>query len=227
MDAINRVVTDPQYTALFQTVKSMRNGAVYGGRLRFAHSLVINLLFRRNVPLSKRLSSVFKMTKDHGLILSLFVLLYKAILLSLQRVTRKKLPIYEFFAGSIGGMIVYGNQTKVLNHSIAHQITLYCAARVLLGLGKLTAYKSAKFIQDYELKNHIRNHTGKALILDKKILRVDIQRYSWTAFASISWGLVMYLHRYYPSFLQHSMESSMVYIYDDYKWSDLRSLFGF
>lgn len=214
MDSINKIIVDPRYRELFQTVKSIRNGVVYGGRLRFAHSLVINLLFRRNTPLSKRISSVLKAAKDHSFILGLYVILYKSVMLFLRKLTKKDKPIYEFIAGSLAASVVYGNLTSLVNHSIAHHITLYCFGRVLLGIGKLMAYKIARKVAELNK-------------LDKKVLRTDIQNISWTFFASISWGFVMYMHRFYPSFLQHSLEASMIYIYDDNNFTDLKSLFGF
>ncbi|CCH46461.1 Peroxisomal membrane protein 4 [Wickerhamomyces ciferrii] len=211
---IDALIKNPAYRELFQIIKSMRNGAVYGGRLRFAHSLVIQLLFRRTVPLDKRLKLVFKQSKDHGLILASFALVYKVLMIALKQINGGA-PINEFISGFISAMLVYGNRTTVFNHSIAHQITLYCSARVLLGLGKMLAYKIAKTLKE------------EKIFKDKKLIRGNIQTNTWTLFASVSWGLVMYLHRYYPSFLQHGLESSMVYIYDDFKWNDLRSLLGY
>lgn len=210
---IDALVRNPANREIFQIIRSMRNGIVYGGRLRFAHALVIQLLFRRTVPLDKRLSLAFRQAKDHGTILASFALIYKVLMLALKELNGGA-PINEFISGFFGALLVYGNRTPYFNHSIAHQITLYCSARVLLGLGKMLAYKISKFLKE---EYHIK---------DKKHVRNLIQTNTWTLFASVSWGLVMYLHRYYPSYLQHSLESSMVYIYDDFKWNDLKSLLG-
>lgn len=210
---LDALVRNPANREFFQIIKSMRNGIVYGGRLRFAHALVIQLLFRRSVPLEKRLKLVFRQAKDHGSILASFALIYKLLMMSLKKLNGGA-PINEFISGFIGALIVYGNRTPYFNHSIAHQITLYCSARVLLGLGKMLAFKIAKYLKEehgFHNKKHIRHAIGTN---------------TWTLFSSVSWGLVMYLHRYYPSFLQHSLESSMVYIYDDFKWDDLKSLLG-
>jgi len=213
---LDALVKDPANREFFQIIKSLRNGVVYGGRLRFAHALVIQLLFRRSVPLEKRLKLVFRQAKDHGTILAAYALVYKLLMFALKNLNNGA-PINEFISGFIGAMIVYGNRTRYFNHSIAHQITLYCSARVLLGLGKILAYKIAKFLKEEKYFKAV----------DKKLVRNSIQSNTWTVFASVSWGLVMYLHRYYPSFLQHSLESSMVYIYDDFNWNDLQSLLGF
>lgn len=211
---IDALIKNPANREFFQIIKSLRNGVVYGGRLRFAHALVIQLLFRRTVPLDKRLKLVFRQAKDHGTILAAYALIYKVLMLALKELNGGA-PINEFISGFLGALVVYSNRTPYFNHSIAHQITLYCGARVILGLGKILAYKIAKYMKD--------NHGFK----DKRRTRAFVQKNTWTLFASVAWGLVMYLHRYYPTYLQHSLESSMVYIYDDAKWDDLKSLLGF
>lgn len=212
MDDINAFVADPKNRALLQIVKSMRNGLVYGGKLRFAHTLVMQALFKRGTPISKRITAVLRMTRAHGGILAVYALCYRVLILLFESVHGESLPSHEFITGALSGLLVYGNWHSLFNHAITHQITLYCGARVVLALGNMAAHKLAK-----ELK------TTKP---ERVKLRKDIHQASWAVFASLTWGSVMYLHRYYPSFLQHGLESSMEFIYDDFKWNDVKSLLG-
>lgn len=211
MEQINKLVSNPKNRDALQIIKSMRNGLVYGGKLRFAHTLVMQFIFKRGVPSSKRLDTVLKMARAHGTILAAYAAIYRVLLLILRKIHGEK-PVLEMICGAIAGCFVYGNWNPYFNHAITHQITLFCGARVVLALGKITAFKLAK--QWKESKS------------EKIAMRKSVQRHSWTVFATLTWGSVMYLHRYYPSFLQHGLESSMEFIYDDTDWSDLRSLLG-
>ena len=44
--ALERIVLDPKYHTPLTLVKAVRNGAVYGAKVRFPHALVMTLLFR-------------------------------------------------------------------------------------------------------------------------------------------------------------------------------------
>ncbi|CEP22780.1 PMP4 [Cyberlindnera jadinii] len=219
---INDIISDPKNRELLQVVKSMRNGLIYGGKLRFAHTLVMQFIFKRHSPLSSKLSAVVKMARAHGTILAVYAFIYRAVLMALKRVSGREAPIHEFISGAIGGLIVYGNLTPWFNHSITHQITLFCGARVTLALGKLMAFRLAKELKLLQRESRLPLVSSTEHLHLKKL----IQRYSWSTFATVSWGVVMYLHRYYPTFLQHGLESSMEFIYDDYNWNDWRSLLG-
>ena len=39
-DTVNKIILDPQYADFLALVKAMRNGAVYGAKVRFPHALV-------------------------------------------------------------------------------------------------------------------------------------------------------------------------------------------
>ena len=61
-------------SSTFEVLKSARNGIVYGGKLRFLHALVINLLYRSG-PIVPRLKSVLEATKDHAQVLAAFAII--------------------------------------------------------------------------------------------------------------------------------------------------------
>ena len=71
-------------SSTFEVLKSARNGIVYGGKLRFLHALVINLLYRSG-PIVPRLKSVLEATKDHAQVLAAFAIIYKACVMILKQ----------------------------------------------------------------------------------------------------------------------------------------------
>lgn len=51
-----------------------------------------------------------------------------------------------------------------------------------------------------------------------------VSHYAWPVFASLSWGMVMWLFRHHPEDLQPSLRSSMNYIYaQSDHWDGLRN----
>lgn len=46
MDAITQFILDPKYHELLAIVKALRNGIVYGAKVRFPHALVMTFLFK-------------------------------------------------------------------------------------------------------------------------------------------------------------------------------------
>ncbi|KAH3674844.1 hypothetical protein WICMUC_003047 [Wickerhamomyces mucosus] len=217
-ELLDNFIKDVNNKELLQVFKSIRNGAHYGAKIRFAHSLVMSLLYKRNISLTKRFISILRITKDHSIILAIYALIYKVSLITLNKYSgdHGNKATNEFISGLIGGLCVYGkiSGNYYFNSGIVDQITLYCSARVGLALGKILAYKVSKYL-------HQKNPA-----LNKLIIRNKIQSISWSIFASLVWATVMYIHRFYPKFLQHGLESSMTFIYDDYNWHDWKSLFG-
>lgn len=46
MEALTNFVLDPRYHEVLAVVKGVRNGIVYGAKIRFPHALVMTFLFR-------------------------------------------------------------------------------------------------------------------------------------------------------------------------------------
>jgi hypothetical protein len=57
--------------------ESVFNGAQYGMKIRFPHALVMTFLFRREVPLRRKLETIFRMTFQHMWSLAKFAGVYK------------------------------------------------------------------------------------------------------------------------------------------------------
>jgi peroxisomal membrane protein 4 len=117
-------------------------------------------------------------------------------------------PYDTFIAGLLGGYVVFGQRSKSGKvSSVNQQIVIYVFARVALALARLAVKPGVGFPGVSEPK--------KSAV---------ISHYAWPVFASVSWGLVMYLFRWQAAELQPSMRSSMTYIYsnaDD--WDGLRN----
>ncbi|KOS16969.1 Peroxisomal membrane protein 4 [Escovopsis weberi] len=201
--AIERIILDPRFHDVFSLLKTARNGAVYGTKIRFPHALV----FR------EKCSLVLRATRKHATNLAKFASIYKTVMLLLKHfgpTPGKEGPYDPFFAGLLGGYLVFGQRSKKGNiSSISQQIVIYIFARVVLALARLA----------------ITPGVGLPALSADPALRARIAHYAWPAFASLSWGMVMLLFRHHPDDLQSSLRSSMVYIYRDCdSWDSLRTL---
>ncbi len=110
-------------------LKSGRNGFVYGARVRFAHSIVMALLFKNGSLVDKFMDAV-NLSRQHGTLLAKFSIVYKGILLALHNIFKSKQPWHFFIAGAVGGWFVWGSKFDVINSTVA----LYMFSRAVFGL---------------------------------------------------------------------------------------------
>ncbi|KKK26860.1 peroxisomal membrane protein [Aspergillus rambellii] len=211
MDAIvsrlDALVTNPDLAPLLSLVKGIRNGAVYGAKVRFPHALVMIFLFRSGT-VREKVKLVLKATRQHARNLATFALVYKSSLIVLRNVNPagvgKEGQYDSFFAGLLGGYAVFGRHKS----SITQQIVIYIFARVVLAYAKLAVQPNM--------------HPLSSLITPEA--RKQIEGNAWAVFASLSWAFVMYLFRWHPETLMSSLRSSMVYIYaDSDHWDSFRN----
>ncbi|GAB1203513.1 hypothetical protein APSETT445_002148 [Aspergillus pseudonomiae] len=198
MSRLDTIVTNPDLAPILALVKTVRNGAVYGAKVRFPHALV----FREKAKL------VLKATRQHARNLATFAFIYKSSMLVLRNVNPsgvgKEGRFDSFFAGLLGGYAVFGRNKT----SITQQIVIYVFARVLLALAKLSVQPNM--------------HPLSSLVTPSA--RADIEKHAWPVFASLSWAMVMYIFRWHPDTLMSSLKSSMVYIYSDCDhWDSFRN----
>ncbi|KAF9876492.1 hypothetical protein CkaCkLH20_05900 [Colletotrichum karsti] len=209
--AIERIILDPKYHDILAVVKGARNGAVYGTKVRFPHALVMIFLFRSGT-FRQKASLVFKATRTHARNLAKFATIYKGTMYLLKHygpTPGKEGPYDSFFAGLLGGYLVFGGRSPRTGKisSVNQQIVIYVFARVVLGLARLAVAP------------------GKGLpVVSREDLSAKISYYAWPVFASTSWAMVMYLFRHHPADLQPSLRSSMNYIYvQSSEWDSLRN----
>ncbi|KAF7504352.1 hypothetical protein GJ744_002409 [Endocarpon pusillum] len=216
-DIINSIVLNPDLAPLLAIIKSARNGAVYGAKVRFPHALVMVFLFRSGT-FQEKIYLILKATRQHARNLASFAVIYKSSMLLLRALNPlrpgKEGPYDTFLAGLLGGYTVFGRGKQ---GSVNQQIVIYVFARVMLALAKLS-------IQP----RRTRASSSPTLSLKHPFLsraaREKIQSGAWPVFASLSWALVMYIFRWYPDTIQPSLRSSMKYIYvNSDHWDSFRN----
>ncbi|KAL1302487.1 hypothetical protein AAFC00_002878 [Neodothiora populina] len=218
--ALERMILDPKYHAPLTLVKAVRNGLVYGTKVRFPHALVMIFLFRSGT-LQEKFRLIFKATRLHARNLAMFALIYKGTMLALSTAQGRERGADSFLAGLLGGYYVFGRYKS----SVSQQIVIYVFARVILGVAQL-AFQPPGDNTLVGAKYGGRGGSGflgDALGLSVEA-RESIRKGSWPVFASLSWAGVMWMFRWYPDMLQPSMKSSMVYIYENAdKWDSFRN----
>lgn len=187
---VDQAVTE----AAIRILRGARNGAVYGSKVRFAHALVMAVLFGKG-SFQKRADGIVRATLRHATTLAKFVFIYKSMLLAQALVAGRRRDaalgsaaaatgLETFVAGTVGGYLVFGrNGTPV-----TEQIVLYLISRVLVGGARHVTAGSA--LSDPEVKSR-----------------------AWSATAALAWGLVMYLFHVDPKALHFSLAKSMDYLY--------------
>lgn len=209
------ILTDPLFRPLLEILRSARNGIVYGGKIRFSHALVINLLYRSG-SLKPRLQQVLKATKEHSSVLAAFAIIYKSVthFLKLEQILGQKTGLIKFIAGAIAGWVVYSQHFGYFNPGITHQVTLYCFSRVLVASCKILLDLYLQYRQPLlsfeDKKVRFKDFTAG----QSKGYKAQIYNKSWKYFAVLTWALVMFIYDYQPQYLQSSLRHSMAYIYD-------------
>lgn len=208
-------LANPVYRSVLEALRSSRNGVVYGGKLRFSHALVVNLLYRTG-PYAPRLKQVLTATKEHSVVLASFAFLYKVVvsILTQDKLLGNNHGLIKFVAGALAGWVVYSQHFGVFNPGITHQITLYCYSRVTLAVGKILVDLYLNCRQP-QLKMHGRKLPfGDLTDQQSKRFKAKIYNQSWKYFAVLVWASVMFIYDYKPQYLQSSLRHSMAYLYE-------------
>jgi len=211
--SLERIILNPKYHDPLMLVKAVRNGILYGTKVRFPHALVMIFLFRSGT-FRQKVWLIYKATRLHARNLALFALTYKSTILALNATNGGKERQFDtFLAGLTGGYFVFG---RSIHSSVSQQIVIYVAARVCLAVAKLIVRpKAGPGVSAAE--------SGWGLVTDPKIKDL-LERNAWPAFASLSWACVMYIFRWHPESIQPSLRSSMTYIYvNSDHWDSLRN----
>ena len=109
------------------SLKALRNGFYYGGRVRFMHSLVMTILFRKGT-LKEKLTNIIELSFEHGKTLGLFAFFFKTMMCILKRIKSIPNNLRIIISGGTFGFLVFGNKT-----SVNYQIILYIFSRVIVG----------------------------------------------------------------------------------------------
>ena len=166
-DKIFKSQINPHENSLIAALRGARNGLYYGARIRFAHSIVMQLLFGTGNTQDKLLR-IIQLSWQHGRNLGLFVFLYKLIQSGLSNVYGKRLNIFAFIAGVIAASVVWREKNAVNT-----QLCFYLVSRVLSGI--LNEARKAKIFPEPSKFGYISVITwGIVMFLferDKKVLQ--------------------------------------------------------
>jgi peroxisomal membrane protein 4 len=206
---LDAFLLSPSLHPLLAILKSARNGAVYGAKVRFPHALVMVFLFRSG-SFREKIRLVAKATRQHARNLATFATIYKSCMLVLRLINPvspgKEGPYDTFLSGAVGGYYVFG-RGRAGSSSVNQQIVIYVFARVVLALARLS-------LESPSMTSMTPTPTLWTQRLDPEIKK-RIQENAWPVFASLSWALVMYIFRWQPESIQPSLRSSMKYMYVD------------
>jgi peroxisomal membrane protein 4 len=185
---------------VLSVLKGARNGAVYGAKIRFPHALVMTYLFTSGLTHKQKWERILRATQQHSRNLMKFVFIYKSLMVLIRRARSSKVPVersYDsFLAGTVGGAIVFGE-----NNNINNQIVLYLFSRILVGLAK-TSLKRV-------------NEARGAVSATSAVAPIVAPDATFTVFAAVVWGVVMWLFRHERDTLQGSLQASMHYLYNN------------
>lgn len=203
------MILDPNNKPLLVILKAIRNGAVYGTKIRFPHALVMIFLFRSGT-FQQKAQAIFKATRQHATNLAKFAFLYKSSMLALRTANGgKPAAAHSFLAGLLGGYTVFGQGANARSN-VSQQIVIYLFARVVLALASLAVQPPG---ENALVGSAYGPHGGIGLLRLSPENTERLKTYSWPVFASLSWAGVMWLFETYPETLQPSLRASMVYMY--------------
>ncbi|GAB7365196.1 hypothetical protein MBLNU230_g6282t1 [Neophaeotheca triangularis] len=204
-----KIILDPKYHQPLVLVKAIRNGLVYGTKVRLPHALVMIFLFRSGT-VREKIRLIYKATRQHATNLAKFALLYKSSLLALKSVNSgKESSVHTFLAGLFGGYWVFGHGPAA-GSSVNQQIVIYVFARVVLAAAKLAVQPPG---DNALVGGSYGGHGGVGFLGLSEQQLTAVREKSWPVFAAMSWASVMWMFRWYPEMLQPSLRSSMTYMY--------------
>ncbi|ODQ68523.1 hypothetical protein NADFUDRAFT_81458 [Nadsonia fulvescens var. elongata DSM 6958] len=245
---LNELFMDPSCHDVLSILKGIRNGFVYGARLRFSHAIVMAVLFKSG-SWKKKLQDAFRASKTHGTSLATYVGVYKTVLYLLNLFRNHKVgpmnaqvstKFDSLIAGCVGGYYVFGRPTaKAAGSGINQQVVLYIFSRVCIAVGKMIVLKLYYNTTNTQLARKARLGSSTAIAKPQILSSSSTKRVpthtilgipenqlvnaSWAIFASLNWGLVMHLFSQDAKILQSSLARSMNYLYlDSNHWTSLR-----
>lgn len=117
---------------LLSSMKGFFNGMIYGGKVRFIHSLVMEILFSKSSSIYEKLKNLIKPTLEHSINLGTFVFIYKTSVCLIKRILKTNTKIINLIAGIIGAYFIWSKKS-----SVNVQIMLYLLSRNLLAISTL------------------------------------------------------------------------------------------
>jgi len=134
--SINKLLRDPRLRFVFAALKGLRNGAVYGTRIRAPHAFVMTFLFAKGKLLDK-LRLILRLTYLHARNLATFVFSYKLLCGGLEKIQGQRYQYHSFLSAFVVGGVVFGK-----NNPVNMQINLYLLSRIVTGLARVAVKRN-------------------------------------------------------------------------------------
>jgi len=93
-------------------IRGARQGLYYGGRIRIAHSIVMQILFGQGNATEKLRKAVW-LSWEHGRNLGLFVFIYKLVQCALTNISGRRRNAWAFVAGIVGATCVWRERNAI------------------------------------------------------------------------------------------------------------------
>ena len=222
----------PKSTSVpIEVYRAAKNGLIYGYKIRFAHTLALQLLSlgrgqKRQSRLIRKLWKCVRLGLEHGKVLAVYAIIYKGLLRILGGNPKAKDQPRRlatlFLSGFIGGVLVYGglinkglsrgrSAREIITGSKHRKHTEFLNERILtqISLNTLsrTIMAGAKNLIERKMKNAAGLDISTTNNLENKATLLAI---------GLIWGTVMMMYDSEQNvLLQKSMKLSMDYIYGE------------
>lgn len=131
------------HSIVVTSIRGLRNGIYYGGKVRAMHSLVMAILFSKK-PAKEKIKTIVEFTIEHARNLGMYVFLYKIVVHFLTRLRSKESKLHNFIAGGISGYTFFGTKT-----SVNYQLSLYLLSRITVGIIETVLKRKGKSVKLY------------------------------------------------------------------------------
>lgn len=123
------------YRFVLAAVKGLRNGAVYGAKVRFPHALVMTFLFGKGSLVGKA-RTILELTRTHSTNLAKFVFSYKLGTGAMAYAQKSRPQWHSALVAAVVGYFVFGDY-----NGVNMQINLYLLSRITVAFARLAVEK--------------------------------------------------------------------------------------
>jgi peroxisomal membrane protein 4 len=186
--------TNVGYTILLDALAALRNGFVYGCKIRAPHTFVLQMVWSKGTWRAV-LDRVVELTTQHATNLALNAVCFKlgVAILKLAQGTAEAQAWHHALVGGLCGFLFWGE-----NKAVNVQVNLYMMTRALSGL----------LLLFLETRRSTASATEQKLFFNAKSHHLG-----YRLFSAAVWGTALYLFFNHAHVLQTSLRSSMDFIY--------------
>ena len=190
---MSTILDSTSYSLLLDALATVRNGIVYGVKLRAPHTFVLQMVWSKGSWYSVW-EKIRDMTRQHAGNLAMAGVIFKlgTMLLRLaQGGGKANAPWHHALMGGIAGFLVWGEASQV-----NVQVNMYMFSRVISALVLMLLERKMASLSP-EAQHILKGGMGYRLL------------------SATIWGLALWLFFNHESQVQSSLRSSMQFIYKD------------